>query len=219
MSAANEQNIILPREYRIHIFKPTCNYTLFKCKEYLGIILLFSCSIFIFSRQKHAVFSLNKGKKLVCRSLKTSPFWKKIIGGKWSRDREMITWSIKYYEYKSSKWRNGGLGRADDFQDFNSRWPTQQRKPNSKMDGFQPQKGLMVLGGKQEGWRKGTYRRTKLKNTKAKGNSGWKINPTCCQERANPPNRRKQSRQQKVKMLRKMNAKRPRGKRNGKAKT
>ena len=57
---------------------------LFELEEYLCIILVFSCSIFIFSGNNMLFFSFNIGSRL----LQKSPFWKQNY---W---REMITWSI-----------------------------------------------------------------------------------------------------------------------------
>ena len=57
---------------------------LFELEEYLCIILVFSCSIFIFSGNNMLFFSFNIGSRLLQRSL----FWKQNY---W---REMITWSI-----------------------------------------------------------------------------------------------------------------------------
>ena len=60
---------------------------LFELKEYLCIILVFSCSIFIFSTIT-CCFFLSTKMKIGSRLLQKSSFWKQNY---W---REMITWSI-----------------------------------------------------------------------------------------------------------------------------
>ena len=60
---------------------------LFELKEYLCIMLVFSCGMFIFATKTCWFFFFQQWWKSVCGSYK-SPFWKRNY---W---REMITWSI-----------------------------------------------------------------------------------------------------------------------------
>ena len=64
-----------------------------KLKQYLGIIVVLSCGIFIFSTRTLLFFHWTKTKFGPPTLERTSPFWKQFCGGKWSRDR-YLQWGI-----------------------------------------------------------------------------------------------------------------------------
>jgi hypothetical protein len=69
-----------------------------KLKEYLRIILVFACSIFVLCTNKCCFSIEHANTKIGSRLLdKRRHFENKTFGGKWSRDRHLHSWSYGKY--------------------------------------------------------------------------------------------------------------------------